>query len=57
MQEEEVEEENRLSEEAERRFERQTPDPDQPPHTQEQPEGTSSFVNMTFELEQETPGS
>ncbi|XP_059375995.1 protein FAM177A1 [Carassius carassius] len=48
--EEEEEEENRLSEEAERRFEEQH---GQQPKI-EQPEGTASFVNVTFELEQES---
>ncbi|XP_062862828.1 protein FAM177A1 [Trichomycterus rosablanca] len=59
--EEEVEEENRLSEEAERRFDQQHRDQDQDQDqdrdrtpTLEQPEGTTSFVNMTFEMEQES---
>ncbi len=52
-QEEEEEEENRLSEEAERHFEEQHNQEGQQPKT-EQPEGTASFVNVTFELEQES---
>ncbi|XP_053366137.1 protein FAM177A1 [Clarias gariepinus] len=51
--EEEAEEEDRLSEEAQRRFDNQHRDAEQKP-TVEQPEGTSSFVNMSFEGEQET---
>uniref|UniRef100_A0A8C1IT77 Family with sequence similarity 177 member A1 n=1 Tax=Cyprinus carpio TaxID=7962 RepID=A0A8C1IT77_CYPCA len=51
--EEEEEEENRLSEEAERRFEEQHNQDGQQPKI-EQPEGTASFVNVTFELEQES---
>ncbi|XP_046870572.1 protein FAM177A1 [Hypomesus transpacificus] len=50
--EEEEEEDNRLSEEAERRFKEQQNQEDQSPAT-EQPEGTASFVNVTFELEPE----
>ncbi|KAK3538146.1 hypothetical protein QTP70_032481 [Hemibagrus guttatus] len=52
-QEEEAAEEDRLSEEAQRRFDNQQRDKDQNP-TVEQPEGTSSFVNMSFEVEQES---
>lgn len=52
-QEEEEEEENHLSEEAERRFEEQHNQEGQQPKT-EQPEATASFVNVTFELEQES---
>ncbi|KAM9466628.1 protein FAM177A1 [Clarias gariepinus] len=51
--EEEAEEEDRLSEEAQRRFDSQHRDAEQKP-TVDQPEGTSSFVNMSFEGEQET---
>ncbi|XP_072545060.1 protein FAM177A1 [Salminus brasiliensis] len=51
--EEEEEEENRLSEEAQRRFEEQISTEGQEP-TVEQPEGTASFVNVTFDLEQES---
>uniref|UniRef100_A0A673NGU2 Family with sequence similarity 177 member A1 n=1 Tax=Sinocyclocheilus rhinocerous TaxID=307959 RepID=A0A673NGU2_9TELE len=51
--EEEEEEENHLSEEAERRFEEQHNQDGQQPKI-EQPEGTASFVNVTFELEQES---
>ncbi|KAG7328045.1 hypothetical protein KOW79_007989 [Hemibagrus wyckioides] len=51
--EEEAAEEDRLSEEAQRRFDNQQRDKDQNP-TVEQPEGTSSFVNMSFEVEQES---
>ncbi|XP_016129551.1 protein FAM177A1-like [Sinocyclocheilus grahami] len=51
--EEEEEEENRLSEEAEHRFEEQHNQEGQQPKI-EQPEGTASFVNVTFELEQES---
>ncbi|XP_016133628.1 protein FAM177A1-like [Sinocyclocheilus grahami] len=51
--EEEEEEENHLSEEAERRFEEQHNQEGQQPKI-EQPEGTASFVNVTFELEQES---
>ncbi|XP_036398824.1 protein FAM177A1 [Megalops cyprinoides] len=50
--EEEEEEDNRLSEEAERRFEEQQSQEGQEPMT-EQPEGSASFVNITFELEKE----
>ncbi|XP_030635053.1 protein FAM177A1 [Chanos chanos] len=50
--EEEEEEDNRLSEEAERRFQEQLSQDGQQPKT-EQPEATPSFVNVTFELEQE----
>ncbi|KAB5562656.1 hypothetical protein PHYPO_G00020420 [Pangasianodon hypophthalmus] len=51
--EEEAEEEDRLSEEAQRRFDNQHRDKEQNP-TVEQPEGTGSFVNMSFEVEQES---
>ncbi|KAF5891347.1 protein FAM [Clarias magur] len=51
--EEEADEEDRLSEEAQQRFDNQHRDTEQKP-TVEQPEGTSSFVNMSFEGEQET---
>ncbi|XP_060789774.1 protein FAM177A1 [Neoarius graeffei] len=51
--EEEAEEEDRLSEEAQRRFDNQHRDKEQNPAV-EQPEGTSSFVNMSFEAEQES---
>ncbi|KAK2842981.1 hypothetical protein Q7C36_011196 [Tachysurus vachellii] len=51
--EEEAAEEDRLSEEAERQFNSQQRDKEQNP-TVEQPEGTSSFVNMSFEVEQES---
>ncbi|KAG5857749.1 protein FAM177A1 [Anguilla anguilla] len=51
--EEEEEEENRMSEEAERHFTEQQNQEGQEPTT-EQPEGTASFVNITFELEKET---
>ncbi|KAI1895347.1 hypothetical protein AGOR_G00105360 [Albula goreensis] len=51
--EEEEEEENRLSEEAERRFEEQQSQEGQEPMT-DQPEGSASFVNITFELEKES---
>ncbi|XP_066550581.1 protein FAM177A1 isoform X2 [Amia ocellicauda] len=50
--EEEEEVENRMSEEAERRFEEQQNPQGQEPHT-EQPEPSASFVNVTFELEKE----
>ncbi|KAL2099277.1 hypothetical protein ACEWY4_005757 [Coilia grayii] len=50
--EEEEEEENRLSEEAERHFSEQMSQDGQPPRV-EQPETSPSFVNVTFELEQE----
>ncbi|KAM9570343.1 protein FAM177A1 [Salvelinus alpinus] len=49
--EEEEEEENRLSEEAERRFEERDQEMQQP--AMEQPEGKASFVNVTFELDQD----
>lgn len=52
-QEEEADEEDRLSEEAQRRFDNQHRDKEQNP-TMEQPEGASSFVNMSFEVEQES---
>lgn len=52
-QEEEADEEDRLSEEAQRRFDNQHRDKEQNPAV-EQPEGTSSFVNMSFEAEQES---
>lgn len=52
-QEEEEEEENHLSEEAERRFDEQHNQEGQQPKM-EQPEATASFVNVTFELEQES---
>ncbi|KAI5610880.1 protein FAM177A1 [Silurus asotus] len=51
--EEEAEEEDRLSEEAQRRFDNRQGDEEQNP-TVEQPEGKSSFVNMSFEVEQES---
>ncbi|KAJ8288989.1 hypothetical protein COCON_G00016480 [Conger conger] len=51
--EEEEEEDNRLSEEAERHFAEQQNQEGQEAMT-EQPEGTASFVNITFELEKET---
>lgn len=51
--EEEEEEENRLSEEAERRFEEEREQEMQQP-AMEQPEGKASFVNVTFELDQDT---
>ncbi|XP_065109409.1 protein FAM177A1 [Paramisgurnus dabryanus] len=51
--EEEEEEENHLSEEAERRFDEQLGQENQQPKI-EQPEATASFVNVTFELEQES---
>ncbi|MCJ8737240.1 hypothetical protein PDJAM_G00021740 [Pangasius djambal] len=51
--EEEAEEEDRLSEEAQRRFDSQRRDKEQNP-TVAQPEGTGSFVNMSFEVEQES---
>ncbi|XP_017331488.1 protein FAM177A1 [Ictalurus punctatus] len=51
--EEEADEEDRLSEEAQRRFDNQHRDKEQNP-TMEQPEGASSFVNMSFEVEQES---
>ncbi|KAI7804486.1 protein FAM177A1 [Triplophysa rosa] len=51
--EEEEEEENRLSEEAERHFDKQHGQESQHPNI-EQPEATASFVNVTFELEQES---
>ncbi|KAF7704008.1 protein FAM177A1 isoform X2 [Silurus meridionalis] len=51
--EEEAEEEDRLSEEAQRRFDNRQRDEEQNP-TVEQPEGKSSFVNMSFEVEQES---
>ncbi|XP_052001091.1 protein FAM177A1 [Xyrauchen texanus] len=51
--EEEEEEENQLSEAAERRFDEQHNQQDQQPKI-EQPEATASFVNMSFELEQES---
>ena len=52
-QEEEEEEENRLSDEAQRRFDEQiTPETQQP--AVEQPEGSASFVNVTFDIEQES---
>ncbi|NP_001099177.1 protein FAM177A1 [Danio rerio] len=54
--EDEEEEENRLSEEAERRFDEQHNQENQQPKT-EQPEATASFVNVTFELEQESHAS
>ncbi|KAK1148901.1 protein FAM177A1 [Acipenser oxyrinchus oxyrinchus] len=47
---EEEEEENRMSEEAERNFQEQQSQESPEPHT-EQPEGSASFVNVTFELE------
>ncbi|XP_024286086.1 protein FAM177A1 [Oncorhynchus tshawytscha] len=50
--EEEEEEENRLSEEAERRFEEEREQEMQQP-AMEQPEGKASFVNVTFELDQD----
>lgn len=50
--EEEEEEENRLSEEAEHKFTEQQNKENQSPAT-EQPEGTASFVNVTFEMEPE----
>lgn len=52
-QEEEEEEENHLSDEAERRFDEQHSQEGQQAKT-EQPEATASFVNVTFELEQES---
>ncbi|XP_070983845.1 protein FAM177A1 isoform X1 [Oncorhynchus clarkii lewisi] len=48
----EEEEENRLSEEAERRFEEEREQEMQQP-AMEQPEGKASFVNVTFELDQD----
>ncbi|XP_017537344.1 protein FAM177A1 [Pygocentrus nattereri] len=51
--EEEEEEENRLSEEAQRRFDEQNEAVSQQP-TADQPEGPASFVNVTFDLEQES---
>ncbi|TTY87650.1 hypothetical protein Baya_16469 [Bagarius yarrelli] len=51
--EEEAEEEDRLAEEAQRRFDNQQHDKDQSPAV-EQPEGTRSYVNMSFEVEQES---
>ncbi|KAI4904485.1 hypothetical protein NFI96_018921, partial [Prochilodus magdalenae] len=51
--EEEEEEENRLSEEAQRRFDEQIPPETQQPAV-EQPEGSASFVNVTFDIEQES---
>lgn len=50
--EEDEEEENRLSEEAERRFEEEHNQEIQQPAT-EQPEGKASFVNVSFELDQD----
>lgn len=52
MKKEEDEEENRLSEEAERRFEEEHNQEIQQPAT-EQPEGKASFVNVSFELDQD----
>ncbi|XP_041710794.2 protein FAM177A1 isoform X2 [Coregonus clupeaformis] len=55
--EDEEEEENRLSEEAERRFKEERDQEIQQP-AMEQPEGKASFVNVTFELDQDaTPDS
>ncbi|KAK1793111.1 hypothetical protein P4O66_011517 [Electrophorus voltai] len=57
--EEEEEEENRLSEDAQHRFDEQH-SKESVQATVEQPEATASFVNVTFELEQEphtTPDS
>ncbi|KAA0710931.1 hypothetical protein E1301_Tti002961 [Triplophysa tibetana] len=51
--EEEEEEENRLSEEAEHNFDKQHGQESQNPKI-EQPEATASYVNVTFELEQES---
>ncbi|XP_041702964.1 protein FAM177A1 isoform X1 [Coregonus clupeaformis] len=50
--EDEEEEENRLSEEAERRFEEEHNQEIQQP-AMEQPEGKASFVNVSFELDQD----
>lgn len=49
---EEEEEENRLSEEAERHFEEEHNQEIQQP-AMEQPEGKASFVNVSFELDQD----
>ncbi|KAG9268962.1 protein FAM177A1 [Astyanax mexicanus] len=54
--EEEEEEENRLSEEAQRRFDGQNSAEGEEPAV-EQPEATASFVNVTFDLEEESDGS
>ncbi|KAL4656309.1 protein FAM177A1 [Arapaima gigas] len=54
--EEEEEEDNRLSEEAERRFQEQQSLERKQPMT-EQPEGSASFVNVTFESEEESKPS
>ncbi|XP_066532067.1 protein FAM177A1 [Hoplias malabaricus] len=51
--EDEEEEDNRLSEEAERRYDEQMKAANQPPMV-EQPEGTASFVNVNFDVEQES---
>ncbi|MFT7810541.1 protein FAM177A1-like isoform X2 [Arapaima gigas] len=53
--EEEEEEENRMSEEAERRFEEQQSQEGSKAAT-DQPEGSASFLNVTFELEKEPHG-
>uniref|UniRef100_A0A3B1IMQ8 Family with sequence similarity 177 member A1 n=1 Tax=Astyanax mexicanus TaxID=7994 RepID=A0A3B1IMQ8_ASTMX len=54
--EEEEEEENHLSEEAQRRFDGQNLAEGEEPAV-EQPEATASFVNVTFDLEEESDGS
>ncbi|XP_028849662.1 protein FAM177A1 [Denticeps clupeoides] len=54
--EEEEEEDNRMSEAAQRRFEEQHNQDGQPPKA-EQPEATASFVNVTFELENDPHSS